>query len=361
MTSLYRLYLVCTMLRRVKVKGRGTAHNYPRIQLSYLLVLEHWRVNNYVALQLMRSNSAIINEELGEASFSLLGNVTLGDNLKSRFDHMSRVYSLLPIYRDIRDELKIQIGKDSINWHHNIRTDDEAVGSTAIFFNRLIVGVKDGTYRSYNGEPACFKNMTIGQQNLTREHMPRVYTTDIVPEISSMFDDIKRSVECDFLSEHDDLWPVDCHIRGADRNESVEMSDYSDGSNLDDQSADDQIWGAPWSMCKVGHFAVTSCDFPGDGLGLALYIVDAINPVLQNDGEVVRNFTGRQYQCSIKNNRQECVNGTWTLGYIRPKSELVNDWEVVKYFKQLTMYRKLPQSVIDYIHQHSQTHQLFQY
>ena len=264
MTSLYRLYLVCTMLRRVKVKGRGTAHNYPRIQLSYLLILEHWRVNNYVrALRMIRSNSAIINEELGEASFSLLGNVMLGDNLKSKFDHMSRMYSFLPIYRDIRDELKIQLGtKDSINWHHNIRTDDEAVGSAAIFFNRLISGVRDATYQSYNGEPECFKNLASGQQNLTHEHMPRVYTTDIVSEISSMFDNIKRTVECDFLSAHGDLWPADYHIRGANRNEGVEMSDYSEDSNLDDQLSDDQIWGAPWCMCKVGSFAVTSCDFP---------------------------------------------------------------------------------------------------
>ena len=95
-TSLYRLCLVCTMLRRVKVKGRGTAHNYPRIQLSYLLILEHWRVNNYVALKMIRSNSAIVNEELGEASFSLLGNVMLGDNLKSKFDHIC--HGCIPSY-----------------------------------------------------------------------------------------------------------------------------------------------------------------------------------------------------------------------------------------------------------------------
>ena len=105
---LYRLYVVSAMLRQMKIKGRGTAHNYPKMQLTQLLILEYWRMADYYALDLMKANTSIINEELGEATFSLLGRAVLGDSCRSDFEYMRGVYKLIPLYREVKDDLSIQ-------------------------------------------------------------------------------------------------------------------------------------------------------------------------------------------------------------------------------------------------------------
>ena len=132
---LYRLYVASSMLRHMKIKGRGTAHNYPKMELTQLLILEYWRKVGYYAGDMMEANMSIANEELGEATFSLLGRAVLGDSCRSDFQYMRGVYKLLPIYREVKNDLSTQQGKkDTINWHHRIKEDDEAVLSTRVFF-----------------------------------------------------------------------------------------------------------------------------------------------------------------------------------------------------------------------------------
>ena len=219
---LYRLFTVSRMLRQVKVKGRGTAHNYPKMILAQLLILEYWRQTEYYALQLMAANTSIINEELGEATFSLLGRAVLGDSCRSDFQYMRRIFKLIPIYREIKDDLSDQQGKkNTINWHHCIRKDDEAVSSTQFFFNRLIRGVKANWYKSYNGDPDCFVNHDKAQDNLCTDHLPLAYQTEIVrTSLQTGLDTINRSVRTSFLSDHNDIWP--------DQNVAMSGSDDDD-------------------------------------------------------------------------------------------------------------------------------------
>ena len=126
---LYRLFVASTMLRQMKIKGRGTAHNYPKMILAQLLILEYWRQSDYYAVQLMMANTSIVNEELGEATFSLLARAVLGDSCRSDFQHMRKLFKLIPIYREIKDDLSDQQGKkNSINWHHRIHADDDRGG-----------------------------------------------------------------------------------------------------------------------------------------------------------------------------------------------------------------------------------------
>ena len=178
---LYRLYTASSMLRQMKIKGRGTAHNYPKMQLTQLLILEYWRQSGYYANDMMAANTSIINEELGEATFSLLGRAVLGDTCRSDFQYMRGVYKLISTYREIKDDVSVQQGKkDTINWHHRIHGDDEAVLSTKVFFNRLIRGVQENWYKSYNGNPDCFTSHLKAQSNLTEEYLGIVYQPEQV-------------------------------------------------------------------------------------------------------------------------------------------------------------------------------------
>ena len=79
---LYRLFVASSMLRQMKIKGKGTAHNYPKMILTQLLILEYWRKTGYYACDMMAANTSIVNEELGEATFSLLSRAVLGDSCR---------------------------------------------------------------------------------------------------------------------------------------------------------------------------------------------------------------------------------------------------------------------------------------
>ena len=356
---LYRLYVVSAMLRQMKIKGRGTAHNYPKMQLTQLLILEYWRMADYYALDLMKANTSIINEELGEATFSLLGRAVLGDSCRSDFEYMRGVYKLIPIYREVKDDLSIQQGKkNSINWHHQIDDDDEAVISTKVFFNRLIRGVKDNWYKSYNGTPECFMNHTKAQANLCTDFMDLVYQPQLVrTTLPSVLNTIKHSLHSNFLSEHTDIWPMQ-GVDGSDDDEGdLFVSDVaSTGSD------DDQVWGAPWRECTQGNYAVSRCIFLGGKLGIAVYWIVSVDVDGKEDEDDARSFQGRQLTCSMDNCRPDCVReGTWKLH--RPagstNTEKVFDWEVITYFSSMNADNLLPDDVCTRIEEHGRRERLF--
>ena len=205
---LYRLCLVCEMLRNVKVQYRGTAHNYPRRILANLLILEHWRVNNYIGFQMMADDMGCVNEELGEIMFSMLAKVTSGHPGISDFDHMSRMFSLLPVYRDIKLDIHEDLGKkDTINWHHTIKVDDENVVMTGVFFRGLIRKVLNNTYRAYNGMRECYQNQESGVNNSTDHFLPVVYSSDVIDSLVEQCTGLHRAVSSKFVHPHADLWP----------------------------------------------------------------------------------------------------------------------------------------------------------
>ena len=79
MMSMYRMFLASYMLRNVQVPGMYSAHNYPRIQLAHILMLEHWRATSHVNFDMMNGHMYMYNEEYGEIYVSLLSRCVLGD------------------------------------------------------------------------------------------------------------------------------------------------------------------------------------------------------------------------------------------------------------------------------------------
>lgn len=346
---LYRMFVVCTMLREVKLKNRGTAHNYPKMQLANMLVLEYWRTIDFYAIKMMYKNMSIMNEELGESTFSFLGRATLGDSHRSDFQHMRKLYSLIPIYRDVKEEIHSQTGrKDTHNYHHNIAENDEAVVLAGVFFKALVRGVRDDVYKCYDAFPAHHKNRALAAEHLTEEYVPLVYQPDHVAEIlPKTFASIGASVSVNFLRNHSDLWPFDP--------EDVKQNDNSDS---DDSSDYDQLWGAPFSGCRVGSYAVAHCDFPDIGFGLAVYCISSV-PVYDKETQEYRFFMGKQLRCSLRNSDPRCVtDGIWADDSRRP-TEKVHDWEVIDYFPTLSVNGKLPDCCVSVIHTHSKSHSLF--
>ena len=307
---------------------------------------------------MMKDDMCIVNEEYGELTYSILSRLVLGDHIKSDFEHMNKMFSMIPMYTGIRDDIFSDFGKaGSLNWRHVIKPEDECVAHAVVFFKRLIREVVDDTYKSYNGKPDSFKNAKKASENLTTEHIPLVYDPRVVDTIIPMFDSIRKKLSCPYLTKPDvkDIWPE--AVGGV--NHDLDMSDDSDAES-ELSLGDDQEWGAPWRQCKPDKLAVTACDFPVDGLGIGVYKVSVVHPPVVTEDEVVRMFEGRQLQCNLKNTRKECINGLWKTSNIRTKDEQVLDWEVIIYFEKLLPTGHLPPKVLEKLKMHMKENPLFQ-
>jgi hypothetical protein len=356
---LYRLWIVCTLLRETRIEGHGKAHDYPLFILTQILVMEHWRTTEYVAVAMMREDLSIVNEEFGEITFSMLGRLVMGDNCKSDFEHMHRIYSMIPIYRDVKDDLLDDTGRvGSLSWRHTIGPQSQAVVLTGTFFQKLIREVVANTYLSYDGSRACFKSQAAAATHLSSLHTPLMWNPQVLNSFDASVELVRSRLSSNFLGPHVDLWP-EANIAAEDRNVNRQNLSVNDLDESKEAEFEGQRWGAPWRHCQAGRLAVCTCEFV-DGLGLAVYAIEEIKQDTEDEeGQLVRTFTARQYRCSVKNTDQGCLTGTWK-SESRTQIETVNDWEVLTYFRQMAHNGRLPEDVVEKIREHERNTAVFQ-
>jgi hypothetical protein len=209
--ALHRLFIVGTMLYHTKVKGRSRAHNYPKIQLTHMLVMQHWIDSGHCTYEMMKTNMGIFNEESSEIGFSILARCVNNDPTKADFDHMNRIYSLLPVYREIKDDvLNDNNVKTSLSWRHKIKPESEEVQTAELFFKKTIRQIVRGTHRSYDGTTAGFKNAAgAALHQVTDSEVPLVYlpAEAIQEKMTKMFSDIKEDMNGFFVQQCADIWP----------------------------------------------------------------------------------------------------------------------------------------------------------
>ena len=201
MMALYRLFVAALLLRSANIDGYSKSHDYPKKILAYLLTLNYWRHHDMPVWKLMENNVCLFNEELGEMYYSILSRCVLGDNIKSNFDHMNKIFKLLPVYRSIREEMfQDNNNKQSITWHHKIPIDSQDVNATVFFYNRLIRYIVEGKHKSYPvgkdyiSQAAC-------NANSNKNFVPLIFTKTIVDSIIPMVISVKKTIEGTLLNE----------------------------------------------------------------------------------------------------------------------------------------------------------------
>ena len=209
-TSLLRLFIACCMLNNVKVPGRRSPHPYPKIQLAYLLVLSYWKKVSHYPMAMLSNNTGIFNEELGEISFSILARAVLGDSVKDNFEHMSRVYRLLPVYRDLKNDVfSDQAVSTSLSWRHRIDANGPEVLTARLFFSQCITRIQQGTYRSYPTNFNMYGSRRTITPELTTDYLPDVWMTRGM--LAEYMASTCRQIEIDFsgyvLYLNRDIWP----------------------------------------------------------------------------------------------------------------------------------------------------------
>ena len=346
------------MLRSVTIPGYSRNHDYPKKIMTYLLTLNYWRHNDMPIWKMMEHNICILNEELGELYYSILSRCVLGDNIKCNFDHMNKIYKLLPIYRDIREEMFVDNNnKDSITWHHQIPVDAPDVTATAFFFNRLIRYIVEGKHRSYDVEKE-YKSQIDCTMKATKSYIPLVYNTMIIDEMNPLITTIKTNITTNFLKDHVEDWPfipdgeVEALSDHAEEEEKANRPSIHNMDGIDSKHSDDveTKWGAPWEQCIPNHFAVQESKFDeGKSKGISVYkILSITNDCLDEHGKVLRTFSGREYTCTLLNTNGLCVTkGKWHF-HAKNSQSGVHDifhYDVISYFEKLHN-NMLPPSVI---------------
>ena len=347
--ALYRLFLVSYMLKNVKFDGYGTPHDYPKMMLCHILIMSYWLSSQLPVWNLMENNMCVFNEELGETYYSVLSRCVLGDNIKSDFEHMNKLFTLLPLYKNVKDDISsdTQNKEFSHTWHHNVPNDAEEVTATVFFFKRLINDVVDGKYRSYQFTD---KYPSIGACIATRttDYVPLVYQTDLSVEVNTLAAKIKKAISTDFMTPFINDWPfkpIQANDRGRRESKSVisEGEDEDDSINMGDYDEkhtevdDDAVWGPPWSDCAVGKFAVLRCE-----IGTPSKFGVCVIKVIQKDAEIlnglypVRKLYGKEYLCTLSNIEPRCVrHGKWNWHSSRSTMEEYDNYNVLAYFDRL--------------------------
>ncbi len=77
---------------------------------------------------MMKENMLRVYEELGKLSFSVLFGCIVGDNQRSNFEHTKKIYELLPVYMDVKQDIEVDnTNKHYIGWSHKIDIDSDEV------------------------------------------------------------------------------------------------------------------------------------------------------------------------------------------------------------------------------------------
>lgn len=187
---------------------------------------------------MLKHNTGIFNEELGEITFSILCRCVIGDPTKDDFEHMQKVFATLPVLRDIKDDVVKDNGiATSLSWRHKIKSDGEEVNTVALFFQQSIRRIVSGHYQSYDNNKRAYKNRNIAILNSNNtDIIHRVFLTR--DQLSSYIDDIHKTAKLDIISDfchnYTDIWPeaeYKYERQDDDVSESSDVSTVGIGDN----------------------------------------------------------------------------------------------------------------------------------
>ena len=362
--ALYRLFLVSYMLKSVRIPTMGMPHDYPKMMLAHMLIMSYWSENDMPVWRLMENNMFLVNEEMGETYYSILARCVLGDNIKSNFEHMNKIFTLLPLYKQVKDDISVEIRDKqySLTWHHNIRTDADEVTATSFFFKRVISNIIEGKYKSYT---YTTKYPTIGSciDTMTKDYAPLVYITDVSEAVDGMTLKIQRALSSNFMSPHLDDWPFKANNGEYDAKEERKQNrrgnmenKENDNDSMDNKHDDSEVdavsWGPPWNDCRIGRFAAIRCEIgaPPES-GICVVKVNRKDEENLTGPYPVRILEGKEYLCTSSNVQMRCVrNGKWNYHNVRSTTDVYDNSSVISYFDRLND-GVLPSHVIQVVEQ----------
>lgn len=350
---IYRLFCVSVMLRRFNTIDGGVSHNYPKMQLAQMLVIDYWRQSHYVGYEMMIDNLSIYNEERGEMLYSILSRCVLGDNNRSDFEHIDSMFKLLSEYTCMKDDVinDTETSTSSMNHRHVIPENDDNLTSVCHFFRRTIRQIMNGEYRSYDGSKTCYTSAHNASMHLTKDYQDSVYLADISSLVDKYANDLKTTLSSGILRPHKDIWTdIDSDVQHAPTISNISMSSISDHDDTGSDESDEYQWGADFDECMVGRFAICKGEWD-NGDGINVIKITRINQpkVFDDSGRLWQNFDGRTRVCTVDERTVGCLRGKWNHNPTHSVMMNIASYEVLAYTETLQPNMTLPSVVVDRI------------
>jgi hypothetical protein len=188
---------------------------------------------------MMKSNMGIFNEEGGEMSFAILARYVLGDSVKDNFEHMNKVFSLLPVFRDIKNDVQTDNNiQGSLSWRHQVKLDSDEVEAAGVFFKATIRNIVQRRHTSYDGSAASMKNFACAQNHQVSGTVIPVLmsVTAIQVHVTALLRKVGADMNRFYVFPYSDLFP-DARPAPDQRNAQWEPIESDPENDDDDQDA----------------------------------------------------------------------------------------------------------------------------
>jgi hypothetical protein len=151
---------------------------YVRSLVAHLNILCCQENDGTVIWQMYSHDPSCFNEEIGENSFGVLARCVLGDTQKSKFKHVSDMYSLIHLYRQVNEDTKDDIAgplqeKKFTTGTFMVKDDSEEVAEIGAFFRTSIREVLSNSFRVYDGSVKGRTSKANAQQSMMRNEAPK--------------------------------------------------------------------------------------------------------------------------------------------------------------------------------------------
>jgi hypothetical protein len=198
-------------------------------------------------------------------------------------------------------------------------------------------------------QPDKKRKKTTKQRKPKARRTAATQFTKILKKAREKAGDASSSEEEDVNSE--DLVETDKEEENSQEDEDDEEIRASDSDNDENNQGNEEIsWGADFSLCRVGHFAVVSWRDDGKGEDRQQHdperevghvrrgiCVVKIRTVSTQDNT----FTAASLQCTAAHTSTSCISGKWHL----PRSPITETWSnnsAAGYFEKLKSDSSLP-------------------
>jgi hypothetical protein len=189
---------VCKLLKKTR---------YQRAIYINMQILRHHQLNDSFLWKMIQEHVTSFNEESGELSFSVLARCVIGDTVKSNHEHLSKIYSLLPIYKainkDMRDDIKAPLIQRTLV---GIKPNCPEIQATTAYFQSKIRELKMNYFMVYDGNKKSYKKRFRTMVRVT-SNAAKSFWSEEPTIITDLGEWGSENICTNFLAEFHDLWP----------------------------------------------------------------------------------------------------------------------------------------------------------
>jgi hypothetical protein len=230
---------------------------YVRSLVAHLNILCCLESDDTSIWRMYSLDPACFNEVAGEDSFGVLARCVLGDTQKSKFKHVSDMYSLIHLYRQVNADTKDDIAgplqeKKFTTGTFMVKEDSTEVVELAAFFRTTIREIMSNSFRIYDGSVLARTSKAKAQERMMRDEAPKQMLDLQASEafVLAQLEKVKKTVSGQFwLGQFRHVWPEANIVPEANAND--ERLGAGGPLNTDSDSEAtmdlDQVDVEPWS------------------------------------------------------------------------------------------------------------------